>query len=102
MSALDVVEAMRPLRMAGDLGLLPRRQLGIEVAERLCRLGLQPGDLVGDVGGVIARLHGAQFLGLGFKLGHRLFEVEVTAHLRKVSLLGLLNGSAGNWPAIAL
>src|SRR4029077_3957255 len=28
---VDVVEAMRPLRMPGDLCLLPRRQLGVEV-----------------------------------------------------------------------
>ena len=44
----DVVEAMRPLRMARDLRLLPRRQLGVEVAQRLRRLGLEPADLVGD------------------------------------------------------
>ena len=52
---VDVVEAMRPLRMAGDLRLLPGRQLGVEVAQRLRRLGLEPADVVGDVGGVAAR-----------------------------------------------
>ena len=79
-SAADIVEAMRPLRMARDLRLLPRRQLGVEVAQRLRRLGLEPVDLVGDVGGVAARLHGAQFLDLLFEFGDRLFEIEIGAH----------------------
>ena len=39
----DVVEAMRPLRMAGDLGLLPGCQLGVEFLERLRRLDLRCG-----------------------------------------------------------
>ena len=47
---VDVVEAMRPLRMARHLRLLPRRQVGVEVAQRLRRLGLEPRDLVADVG----------------------------------------------------
>src|SRR6266540_2440682 len=36
----DVIEAMGPIRMAGDLGLLPRRQVRVEILERLRRLGL--------------------------------------------------------------
>ena len=35
--AVDVIEAMRPLRMARDLRLLPGRQLGIEVARASAR-----------------------------------------------------------------
>src|SRR5439155_1487684 len=35
----DVIEAMGPIRMAGDLGLLPRRQVRVEILERLRRLG---------------------------------------------------------------
>ena len=53
-SAVDVVEAMRPLRMARDLRLLPGRQFGVEVRQRLRRLGLEPLDLVGDGGGIVA------------------------------------------------
>src|SRR6266540_1541248 len=34
---VDVIERMRPLGMAGDLGLLPRGELGVEVLERLRR-----------------------------------------------------------------
>ena len=30
----DIVEAMRPLRMPGDLSLLPGRELGVELLQR--------------------------------------------------------------------
>ena len=86
---VDVVEAMRPLRMAGDLRLLPRRQLGVEVAQRLRRLGFEPADVVGDVGRVAAGLHRAQFLDLGLELGHRFFKVEIAAHLRENAASGM-------------
>ena len=76
----DVVEAMRPLRMARHLGFLPRRQLGVEVPERQRRLGFEPADVLGDGDGVAALLHRAQLLDLGFQLGHRFFEIEITAH----------------------
>ena len=76
----DIVEAMGPLGMAGDLRLLPRRELGIEVLERLRRLGLQAGDLLADCGRAVAGLQRAQFLELGLELGHRLFEIEIAAH----------------------
>ena len=75
-----IVEAMGPLGMAGDLRLLPGRELGVEVLERLRRLGLEAGNLLADGGGAVARLECAQFLGLGLDLGHRFLEVEVAAH----------------------
>ena len=71
---------MRPLRMARDLRLLPGRQVGIELLERLRRLGLEPRDLLADGDRVAARAHGAQLLDLGLELGHRLFEIEIAAH----------------------
>ena len=76
----DIVEAVRPLGMAGDLGLLPGRELGIEVLERLRGLGLEAGDLLADRGRAVAGLERAQFLDLGLELGHRLFKIEITAH----------------------
>ena len=76
---------MRPLRVPGDLGFLPRRQLGVDVFQRLRRLRLKAADVLGDRDGVAGLLHGAQLLDLGLELGHRLFEVEVAAHLRKIS-----------------
>ena len=45
---VDVVEAMRPLGMARDLRLLPGRELGVGVDQRLLRLLLELRDLVGD------------------------------------------------------
>src|SRR6202043_3686781 len=76
----DVVEAVGPFGMARDLGLLPGRQLGIEVFQRLQRLRLEPHDLLADRDAVAARLDRAQFLDLGFEFRHRLFEVEIAAH----------------------
>src|SRR5262249_28750253 len=75
-----VVEAMRPLGMAGNLSLLPRREFGIDVLEGLRGLGLETGNLLADGGGAVRRLDRAQLLDLGLELGHRLFEVEVAAH----------------------
>ena len=76
----DIVEAMRPLRMARHLRLLPGRQVGIELLERQRRLHLEPADLVADRDRGIALAHGAQFLDLGLQFGHRLFEIEIAAH----------------------
>ena len=78
--AFDVVEAMRPLRVAGDLRLLPGGEVGIEFLQRRRRLGLQPADLVADGDRVAGLAHGAQFLDLGLQFGHRLFEIEIAAH----------------------
>ena len=47
----DEIEATRALRVARDQRLLPWRQLGVEIAKLLRCFGLEPGDLVGDVGG---------------------------------------------------
>src|SRR5262249_10884620 len=76
----DIVEAVRSLGMAGDLGLLPGRELGIEILERLRRLRLQAGDLLADGGRAVACLERAQLIGLALELGHRLFEIEIAAH----------------------
>src|SRR5262249_3711695 len=76
----DIVETMRPLGMAGNLGLLPRRELGVEILECLRRLGFEAGDLLADGGGAVRRLERAQLLDLSLELGHRLLEVEVAAH----------------------
>ena len=76
----DGIEAMRALRMARHLRLLPGRQVGIELLQGEGGLGLEAVDLVADGDGRAALAHGAQFLDLGLELGHRLFEVEIAAH----------------------
>ncbi len=76
----DVVEAVRPLRVARHLRLLPGRQRAVEVLERGRRLGLDAADLLADRDRVAACLQRAQFLDLGLERGHRFFEIEVRAH----------------------
>ena len=46
---------------------------------------LEPADLVADGDRVAGLAHGAQFLDLGLQFGHRLFEVEIGAHVVPVS-----------------
>ena len=76
----DGIQAMRPLRMARDLRLLPGREIGIELLERQRRLDLEPVDLIADGDRAAGLGHGAQFFDLGLQFGHRLFEIEIAAH----------------------
>ena len=79
-SAADVVEAMRPVGMARDLRLLPRRELGVGVDEGLLRLLLQLRHLLGDGHGiVVAAVDGLELGDLAFQLGDRLLEVQIGA-----------------------
>ena len=71
---------MRALRMAGDLRLLPRRQIGIEIEQRFGRLGFQPGQFLANANALAISAKRAQFLDLGFEIGHRLFKIEIAAH----------------------
>ena len=45
----DIILEVRPVGVARDLRLLPRRQLGISVAKQLVGLGLEPADLRIDI-----------------------------------------------------
>jgi hypothetical protein len=74
----DIILEVRPIRMARDLRLLPRGQLGVSVAQQLVGLGLQAGDLGVDVDvdvRVACRL--AQLGDFRLQLGDRLFEIQV-------------------------
>ncbi len=46
---LDVVAEMGPLGVSCDLGLLPGRQLGIGLTEKLVGTLLEPRDLIGEI-----------------------------------------------------
>src|SRR5258708_25302787 len=70
---------MGALRMARDQCFLPRRQVGVELAQRLRRLVLDARNLVGDV--AAGSRQRAQFIDLGFELGDGLFEIEIRAHV---------------------
>jgi hypothetical protein len=69
---------VRALGVARHQGLLPRRQVGVELAQRLRRLALDPGNLVADV--AAGRRERAQFVDLGFEFGDGFFEIEIGAH----------------------
>ena len=70
---------MRALRMARHQRLLPWRQVGVEVGQRLRRLVLDSRNLIADV--AARRCQRAQFIDLGLQFGDGLFEVEIAAHL---------------------
>ncbi len=76
----DVIEGMGPLRMPGNLRLLPGGQFGIELLERLTGLGLHAGDFVADGDGVAGGLQRPHFFNFGLELGHRFFEIQVGTH----------------------
>ncbi|KAF4516425.1 hypothetical protein B566_EDAN003171 [Ephemera danica] len=73
----EIVERVRTLRVAGDLGYLPGRQLRVDTLGQLGALLFETADLLGDVdSGVV--LNKAQLFNFGFELGNRLLEVEKT------------------------
>src|SRR3990167_3256625 len=71
----DVVQRVRPLRMARDLRHLPGRQVRVDVLGELLALFVEAADLFGDVDRRFA-LHESQFFDLGLEFGDRLLEVE--------------------------
>src|SRR5829696_1994599 len=75
----DIILEVWALRMARDLCLLPRSQLGIGVAEKLGGLGVEPADLGVEVElagtGRVAKLRHASL-----ELRDRLLEFKVCLH----------------------
>ena len=76
---VDEIGEMRALRMARHQRLLPRRQIGVEVGQRLRRLVLDARDLIADV--AAGGRQRAQLVDLGLEFGDGFFEVEIAAHL---------------------
>jgi hypothetical protein len=77
---LDIVKAVRPVRVPGDLSLLPRGQRLVDVAERLPRPLLQARDLLGHVNGLAGLVHLLEFEDLSVEIGNGLFEIEIMIH----------------------
>ena len=71
---LDIITEMRPFRMSRDLCLLPRRQLGISLAEQLVGTFLKFGDFIGKID-VAAMGKVLKLLDLAFKLADWLFKL---------------------------
>ena len=75
----DIILEMRPFGVAGDLRLLPRRQLGIGVAQHLGRALLQRRDFAVNVNVASAR-RGAQFDDARLQFGDGLFKFQKANH----------------------
>ena len=64
--------------MARHQRLLPRRQIGIEIVQRLRGLVLDPRNLLADI--AAGRRQRAQFVDLGLEFGDGFFKIEIGAH----------------------
>src|SRR5690606_4086378 len=71
----DVIEGVGPIRVLGELQLLPRGQLRVVLALQLRSPGLEPCDLLGHVL-VATREQQLELADLAFELDDRLFKVE--------------------------
>src|SRR5688572_28641309 len=76
----DIVGEVRPGRMPRHQRLLPRRQTGIGLADKLIDLRLQTLDLVVDGNGLPLRAQLPKIFDLAFQFGDGLFEVEENIH----------------------
>src|SRR5260370_740490 len=71
----------RAVGMACNLRLLPGRQPGVGIDQRLLRLLLQPRDLFGDrYRAVVLDVEGLEVGHLALELGDRLLEIEIGAN----------------------
>ena len=77
---LDVIGEVRPLRMTRDLGLLPGREFFVDFHQRLVGAARQAVDLLVDADGLIGRCKRLELGDLAFKIGYRLFEIEIRLH----------------------
>ena len=75
----DVVEAVRPVGMPRDLRLLPGRELGVGIDQRLVRLLLQPRHFLRDRDRIVVAVDGLEVGDLALEFGDRLLEIEVGA-----------------------
>ena len=81
--ATDVVAAMRPLGVPGDLGLLPRIELVVEVLERLLRLVLKAADFLVERFGVAVSGNRCQLGNAALQIGDLVFEFQIVFHIDK-------------------
>ena len=76
---LDIGNAVRPVGMAGDLHLLPRRQAGIGLLQQPVGLALKLAHLVGDIDLACIR-EMAKLFDFAFQLRDRPFEIKKGLH----------------------
>ncbi len=80
----QIVREMRPVLVARDLGLLPGRQLAVDLFERGLGLLLELADLIANGNAALLADERAQLDNLVLELGHRLFEIEIGSKLHSV------------------
>ncbi len=76
---IEIVGCIGPVRVTGDLGLLPGRQLGVGLGQKPLDLRLELPDLVGDIEfSVTGQM--TKLLDLTLEFGNRLFEIQEVMH----------------------
>ena len=77
---LDVVAETRTPLSARDHRLLPGREIGVEIGQRLIGSGLELADFLGKRGRIALLRHAAHFIEPGLDIGDRRFKAEIGAH----------------------
>ena len=97
--AFDVIGKMRAVLMTCDLRLLPRREPGIEINQRLGRACFKLLQLFADRARCVS-LQATQLVDLGLEFSHRFFEVEVRPHAHRVLLRPIGPGAGHRSPEV--
>jgi hypothetical protein len=92
---VDVVRPMRALRVAGDLGLPPGREVLVELGAHGPRLGVERLGLGVEVHAFPGARERAQLFRLALELGERLFEIEIDRHDRLSVFRGYMTTAPG-------
>ncbi len=77
---VDIFKAMRTVRMAGDLRLLPGRQLAVDILQRIGRAFLEAANLVAHLDAALFLREFFQLKNLAFEVGDGFFKIEIVIH----------------------
>src|SRR5262249_60269422 len=94
---VEIVAEVRAIGMAGDLRLLPGRELGVGLLQRFPGLRLELGKFFLDGDRALLGGKRLQLGDLAFEFGNRLFEIEIGTH-RPQSASG--DACPSNWGPI--
>ena len=75
--SVDIVQTMRTVGVARDLGFLPRGQFGIQLFRLFFDFFLQARNFFGDIDAVFRRRQSAQAFNLAFQFGNRFFKFQI-------------------------
>ena len=71
---------MRPVRVARNLGLLPRVQLAIDLGHGVAGPGFEPGNFIASVDALVLTGEFSQLEDFAFQVGDRFFEIKIIVH----------------------